>query len=130
MSKITKLNDIEIYREALHLAQIAFRLVADKKILREYFLIDQLKRAALSIAANIAEGYGRNTKKDFSQFLSIALGSVNEVITYLDFIELQYNLDTSELKDKYDNFMPSNPFFQVISFTICITKRQSLITNN
>ena|SRR3990167_7489914 len=102
MSKIAKLNDIEIYREALHLAQIAFRLVADKKILREYFLIDQLKRAALSIAANIAEGYGRNTKKDFSQFLSIALGSVNEVITYLDFIELQYNLDTSELKDKYD----------------------------
>src|SRR3989344_4487556 len=100
--KITKLADIEIYRQALLLARDIYALCRNKALQREYSLIDQLKRATISVAANIAEGYGRNTKKDFSQFLSIALGSVNEVITYLDFIELQYNLDTSELKDKYD----------------------------
>lgn len=83
MTKITKLSDIEIYQEALRLAQFVFTMAKNEKIRHEYFLIDQIKRAALSVAANIAEGYGRNTKKDFSQFLSIALGSVNEVITYL-----------------------------------------------
>lgn len=100
--KITKLTDIEIYKEALQLAKQVFELVKNVKIHREYFLIDQIKRAALSVAANIAEGYGRNTKKDFSQFLSIALGSVNEIITYLDFLELQYHLDASNIKERYD----------------------------
>lgn len=99
--KITKLDDIEIYKQALELVQHVYRLARDKSIQREYSLVDQIKRAGISVAANIAEGYGRNTKRDFSQFLSIALGSVNEVITYLDFIRLEFNINTSELKERY-----------------------------
>lgn len=101
MTKITKLSDIEIYREALILAQQVFILMKDKGLLHEYALIDQNKRAALSVAANIAEGYGRNTKKDFAQFLSIALGSVNELTTYLDFLELHYKINAINLKERY-----------------------------
>lgn len=101
MTKITKLDDIEIYREALSLAQQVFELVKDERVRKEFSLIDQIKRAALSIAANIAEGYGRNTKKDFAQFLSISLGSINELTTYLDFIQLQYKFDTSPIREKY-----------------------------
>lgn len=101
MVKITKLSDIEVYKEALLLTKTVFALTKNK-YLRDYFLVDQIKRASLSVAANIAEGYGRNTKRDFSQFLSISLGSVNEVIAYLDFIELNYQIDTSDLKNKYD----------------------------
>src|SRR3989344_6924784 len=99
--KITKLADIEIYRQALLLARDIYALCRNKALQREYSLIDQLKRATISVAANIAEGYGRNTKKDFSQFLSIALGSVNELIAFLDFISLEFKIDTSELKEKY-----------------------------
>lgn len=101
MTRIAKLDDIEIYKEALTLAQKVYRMVTNYKLEKEYDLKDQIKRAALSVAANIAEGFGRNTKKDFSQFLSIALGSVNEVITYLDFMSLEFKLDTTELKQSY-----------------------------
>lgn len=101
MAKITKLDDIEIYREALLLAQQVYALTKDSRCKREYSLIDQIKRAALSVAANIAEGYGRKTKRDFSQFLSVALGSVNEVVTYLDFINLEFHIDTAFLKENY-----------------------------
>lgn len=101
MSKITKLSDIEIYHKALRLAQEIYSLSRNNEFHKEYSLIDQIKRASLSVPANIAEGYGRNTKKDFSQFLSIALGSVNEIIAYLDFIFLQFKIDTSKLKDEY-----------------------------
>ncbi len=101
MTIITKLDDIEIYREALRLSQKIYSLSNNHHLKREYSLIDQIKRASLSVAANIAEGYGRNTKKDFSQFLSIALGSVNELIAYLDFIDLEFKVDTKNLKNEY-----------------------------
>lgn len=101
MAKITKLDDIEIYKEALMLAQIVYHLLKESRLSKEYGLCDQIKRAALSVAANIAEGYGRNTKKDFAQFLSVALGSVNEVIASLDFRELEFHIDTSDIKERY-----------------------------
>ncbi|OGM19584.1 hypothetical protein A2686_00445 [Candidatus Woesebacteria bacterium RIFCSPHIGHO2_01_FULL_38_10] len=98
---ITKLDDIDVYKDALNLAKSTFLLLEDKRLLKEYWLKDQVKRASLSVAVNIAEGYGRNTKRDFAQFLSISLGSVNELITFLDFISLEYKIDTFELKEKY-----------------------------
>ena len=49
-----------------------------------YCLISQMRRCAISIPSNIAEGRGRGTKKDFSQFLRIALGSANELETQLE----------------------------------------------
>lgn len=46
---------------------------------RDYGLKDQLRRAAVSITSNIAEGHERNTKKDFARFLNMAKGSAAEV---------------------------------------------------
>lgn len=102
MSKITKLSDIEIYVKALELARKIYALTRNVKLKRDYSLIDQLRRASLSIPANIAEGYGRKSKRDFSQFLSISLGSVNEVITFLDFASLEYKIDTESIKESYN----------------------------
>ncbi len=49
----------------------------------KYALSDQLRRAAVSIPSNIAEGEGRGSTKEFSRFLFIAKGSTNEVVTQL-----------------------------------------------
>jgi four helix bundle protein len=62
---------------------MAYRL--SKKFPREenYGLSSQLRRAAVSVPANIAEGYERNHRKEYLQFLYIAKGSLGEVETYL-----------------------------------------------
>lgn len=49
-----------------------------------YGITSQLRRAAISVSLNIAEGSGRSTNKDFRNFLSISLGSSNEVVTLLE----------------------------------------------
>lgn len=103
MSKINKLSDIEIYTEALKLASEIYKLTRLTGIKNDFSLVGQIRQAALSIPANIAEGYGRKSKKDFSQFLSVALGSANEVITFLDFINLEYKIATDILQERYNS---------------------------
>lgn len=102
MTKIIELKDIEVYKEALELARKVYKLTRNSKLIREFSLVDQIRRASLSVPANIAEGFGRKSKKDFAQFLSVALGSLNEVNVYLDFIKLEFSIDTSDLQDKYN----------------------------
>lgn len=102
MVKIAKLSDIEIYNEALVLAREVYSLTRISTLSKDYSLLDQIRRATLSVAANIAEGYGRKSRKDFSRFLSVALGSLNETITYLDFIGLEYNIDNTTIINKYN----------------------------
>ena len=75
-----------------------------------YNLISQIKRSALSIPTNIAEGCGRNTDKEFNQFLNIALGSATETeylillakdLNYLDevnYILLEQQINTIKSK--------------------------------
>jgi len=49
-----------------------------------YYLVDQLKRASLSVPLNIAEGSAKSSDKDFARYLQSSLGSINEVVACLD----------------------------------------------
>jgi four helix bundle protein len=60
-------------------------VVITKRFPREYWeLADQMRRAALSVCLNIAEGSAKRSDKDFNRFLENALGSINEVVAGLD----------------------------------------------
>ena len=68
-----------------------------------YGLINQMRRAAVSIAANIAEGAARNSKREFNRFLSMAQGSVAELETHLIISEnLGYCSDIRSLLNELD----------------------------
>ena len=103
MARISKLEDLEIYKNSLLLAKEVFDLCKSKQLVREFSLCDQVKRAAVSVSANMSEGFGRGTKKDFAKFLSIALGSCNEVYTLLDIIRLNFpSLRLDDLREGYN----------------------------
>ena len=75
-----------VWQRAVELVVEVYRL-ADRLPLRERFgLADQLRRAATSIPANIAEGNARSHRREYLHFLSIARGSLAEVATHLESI--------------------------------------------
>ena len=85
---------LHVYQKAVDFADAICTL--SKDFPRGYFfLADQLNRAALSIAANIAEGNGRFTKADRKNFFGIARGSVQECVPLLELASRQKLLESS-----------------------------------
>ncbi len=84
-------RDLRVWREAMHLTAEIYRSTSEFPRHELYGLSQQIRRAAVSVPSNIAEGKGRNTDKEFSQFLFHARGSLLEVQTQLLIAEeLQY----------------------------------------
>jgi|SRR3989344_1435471 len=99
---VFSLDDLEVYKESLLLVKHVVELCKNPLLRKEYWLCDQIKRAAISVCINIAEGYGRRTKKDFGQFLSISLGSCNEVVALLDVVKVMFpGLNNGTLTERY-----------------------------
>ena len=83
MASIQKFEEIEAWQKARELTRQVYQLTAKEKFARDFTLKDQIKRAAISITSNIAEGFERGGNREFIQFLSIAKGSASELKSQL-----------------------------------------------
>jgi len=93
-------KDLDVWNKAMELTENIYSLSAGFPKEEKYGLISQIRRAAVSIPSNIAEGTARNSKKEFIQFLYIALGSVSEIETQLLLAHrLKYIKDSNLTKD-------------------------------
>ena len=81
--RVDDYKDLIVWKRSVELAKKAY--AAARKLPREetFSLGDQIRRSAVSIPSNIAEGYGRTGSKEYSRFLSIARGSAYELETQL-----------------------------------------------
>ena len=96
---IKSYRDLKVWQKAMDLVEESYRLSQKLPKSETYGLISQIQRASVSIAANIAEGKGRNHLGDYLRHLSIANGSLMELETHwLIVARLQY-LDNSELEN-------------------------------
>ncbi len=77
-------RELNIWQKSKQLAIHIYKITSNFPTDEKFGLIAQIRRASISVPANIAEGAGRKSKKDFSQFINIALGSLNEVSTFLE----------------------------------------------
>ncbi len=75
---------LDVYKVAKELVQQVYVLLKEYPSEEKYALCDQIRRAVISVPANIAEGMGRTSKKEQKQFLEIAYGSLMEVQCLLD----------------------------------------------
>ncbi len=81
--KIKKLEDLIAWQEAKRLAVVVYQLTSTGVWSKDFSLCNQMRRCAVSVPSNIAEGYGRGGNKEFVHFLSIAKGSLYELKTQL-----------------------------------------------
>ena len=77
-------RELKVWQKAMDFVEHVYRVQREFPDNERYGLCDQLRRAAVSIPSNIAEGRGRDTAKDYSHFLTLARGSLNEVATQLE----------------------------------------------
>jgi len=97
MSKeIKNHKDLEVWKKSMDLVSYIYEITEPFPNKELYGLTNQIRRAAVSVPSNIAEGAARSSKKEFIQFLYIALGSLSELETQIiiaNRLEYLNNLD-------------------------------------
>ena len=83
MGTFKRIEDIQAWQRARGVTRKVYGLSNIGELARDFGLRDQMRRAAVSIMANIAEGHGRRTRTEFANFLNIARGSAIELQSHL-----------------------------------------------
>lgn len=101
MSKFDGFEDIQAWQKAYDVTLRIYRLTEKEQFSKDFGLRDQIRRASVSVMANIAEGHGRRSNSEFANFLNLARGSAHEVQSHLHVaVGLGY-LEKSEFDDLY-----------------------------
>ena len=96
-------KDLDVWKEAIELVEAVYGLTRAFPKTEMYGLTSQLRRAAVSVPSNIAEGAARSSTKEFIQFLHIALGSVSEVETQVIIAQrLDYVDDVNSIEEQIE----------------------------
>jgi len=90
-------KNLDVWGKSISLVLEAYKITNNFPKEERYALADQIKRAAVSIPSNIAEGASRNTRKEFIQFIYIALGSASELETQIIIAEKLGYIEHKEL---------------------------------
>ncbi|MGY6744768.1 MAG: four helix bundle protein [Cecembia sp.] len=99
-------KELNVWQKAIDLAVEVYRITEKLPVEEKYGLISQMNKSAVSIPSNIAEGAGRNGKKEFDNFLGIALGSSFELDTQIiisNKLEYINDLDFQHLENELEH---------------------------
>ncbi|MGE3181719.1 MAG: four helix bundle protein [Phycisphaerae bacterium] len=77
--KVRRFDDLDVWQTARELARGVYRAAESQPLERDFAMLNQMKRAAISISSNIAEGFERGTRKQQIEFCFIAKGSAGEL---------------------------------------------------
>jgi four helix bundle protein len=94
-----RFEKLEVWRKAVDFADDVYKSTKGFPAAERYGLTSQMRRAAVSISSNIAEGSGRGTDKDFARFVQVAYGSLMEVVSQARIAKRQSFLTEKQEKD-------------------------------
>lgn len=112
MERFKTFEDLEVYKKSISFTVKIYEILESDKLSKEFSLNNQLKRATLSISNNIAEGFERDTDKEYIRFLYFSKASAGEVRNILNVM--------MEIK-----LIDENVYFELRSLIIEISKQLS-----
>jgi four helix bundle protein len=81
--KIRQFEDLECWQDARELVRVVYAMTKLADFSKDFALVDQIRRSGVSVMANIAEGFYRNSNREFVRFLDISRSSAGETISHL-----------------------------------------------
>lgn len=96
MGTIKSFRELDIWKKGIELVKEIYRITAKFPNSELYGLTSQMRRSAVSVPSNVAEGFRRRHSKEFKQFLSIALASLAELETQLVIAEELHYLESED----------------------------------
>jgi len=99
--KINQFEDILSWQKGRELTKSIYKLTKSKDFRKDLSLCNQVQKASVSVMANIAEGFDRQTRKEFTQFLKYASASASEVQSHLYVALDQGYISEREFYDAY-----------------------------
>jgi four helix bundle protein len=81
--KIRQFEDLECWQDARELVRVVYAMTKLADFSKDFALVDQIRRSGVSVMANIAEGFYRNSNREFLRFLDISRSSAGETISHL-----------------------------------------------
>ena len=97
MATIKRFEDLECWQEARKLVKLIYGFTKKSDFKRDYELVGQIRRSAVSSMANISEGFHRNSNKDFMRFLDYSRASVAETVSHCYVALDQHYIDEGEM---------------------------------
>jgi four helix bundle protein len=105
--KIEKFEDLIAWQEARKLVNLIYD-ITHKNTFKDFSLANQIQKAAVSVMANISEGFGRYSFKDSRQFFTMARGSIAELQSHLYVILDRNMISKNEFQNIYDQSIKTN----------------------
>ena len=102
MSAFKKFEDMEVWKKSMILTRLIYQTTNQPSFLKDYNLVSQIRKSAVSIASNIAEGFERDGNKEFINFLYIAKGSCGELRCQLYIAKDQHYLKADSFQEMYN----------------------------
>ena len=102
MPTFKRFEDINAWQKARSVTNLVYSVTKNRSFAQDFGLRDQIRRASVSIMANIAEGFARRSDKDFAHFLNISRSSAAEVQSHLYVALDQEYIDRAAFEEIYD----------------------------
>jgi len=97
MGTIKRFEELECWQEARSFVRLIYEMVKTERFRRDFELVEQIKRSAISSMANIAEGFHRNSTREFMRFLDYSRASIAETMSHCYIAKDQKYINEDEM---------------------------------
>ena len=97
MTTIRRFEDLECWQEARKFVRLIYQIVKSEQFRKDFELVGQIKRSAISSMANIAEGFHRNSTREFMRFLDYSRASIAETVSHCYIAKDQKYINEDEI---------------------------------